>query len=92
MNTASNDTWLAWFDTDFVVMNEDIAIEALIGTAVDIGGGDRGDDDIAVVFARDEEGLNAGALLWRVNARGVTILDDWLALFDVPTLPTGIFP
>lgn len=61
--------WVAWFDTDVLVMNEDVRLTDVIEPFY-------GDETVAVVLATDE-GINTGAMLWQRGPRARQLADDW---------------
>jgi hypothetical protein len=70
LDRADDGAWVVWFDTDLLITNTAVTLEALVNDAPPA---------TLLVWSRDNEGLNAGALFWRANNASRRLARDWLA-------------
>lgn len=70
LDRAQDSTWVVWFDTDLLITNRARTLEALVNDAP---------PSTLLMWSRDNEGLNAGALFWRANNASRQLARDWLA-------------
>lgn len=66
--------WLLWLDSDVWIAKPEMRLEALLPDPTEPGY-----EDIMMVLAHDDEGVNAGVFFIRNNARGVAFMDEWLS-------------
>ena len=72
MNASADGTNLVWLDTDVLITRPELTLEALIH--------DVPMDSDNLVFARDDEGLNAGVLFFRVTPFARALVREWVSL------------
>lgn len=80
INESADGTTIVWLDTDVLITRPELTLESLLDD-VPVG-----EDNL--VFARDDEGLNAGVLFFRVTAFTRALVREWVLLDGVSAMET----